>query len=846
MEELKYVHTIGGRDCPIPYVNEDDTLSEGGKPHLGTLDTTIYVDSNLERDRFIGEFYRNLPSPSLLNPFVEGLVQRSTANQEQKDETGENSPIVETYLGEAGTGKTFMAALSGRLIHEDGAILVDCGAKDLKELLFEVVVDNPEAQTLFEKIDSLLERYNSGIERDKLTPTIELLRKGLGEAFSQENGQVGIDWEKAVKSGILSRPEAQETLDLVAKANNLDRVNASALGLKTQEGPLIRAWKEGRPIILDEYNKNKPGSENALQVVMQVFKGELSRHTVSSQEMSFTFDRRDRKPGFFVTITGNTSSDGESTNVLSGSAYSRMEPIMVGEATQEDWEHRICQALTGVPMSTLWRCDKEVWRARCQEAAMNHERDPFADLCRQIRTAGLSDEEKRRIPQSQLDLIDHYPAVLAAAKQLSEFYIAWSKAIIPDGSRSYMSNPEEKGHTDSIDDEYSRMVGLNLRKAISHISKALRPRLKASKTGSNSWGLGLSSGTPVQAPRRKRYEPLEELGTNLMAVVARNVENTTVGRKSLHDYLETIMIDLGIKRNPNPNVKQGGRKTLEELLNIHIERPEEQYREYAALICDDLRARYPELKKRGDDDIIPPGTFEIAFQSMADNQNADGILVPNIRDLRDFADKPLEMFDVVPVTDAERWEPSAVRQSQVLIAMTFPNSDKIFDQMAPIKQKKGGIREKLMENTFLTKFMKGEKGKAETGNNDQGSKESMEDIQTCVIGAEDGNTLVVRNAKTKSTLLVGAEKISEDLKQALKKQGITYLSTNASAKELNDTFQAVVGDQVPEVLSMMQEGLSSGESRGSGVFAANFAAWIKQLRPNDGLLSTVQFQRRGR
>jgi len=841
MEKLKYVHVIGGSGRPLPTMTSKDAISEDGYTHLGVVDKDrpIHIDSNLEYGAFIGELYRNLPTPSLLEDFWDSLENRREANVNPK------ARMLETFLGSAGAGKTFRAELTGRLIHEKGAILVDCGGKNLKELLFVTVIDNPDARDLFSKIDSLLERYNSaGTKSSSLKATVMQLKKNLGEAFSEENGRVGIDWVMAAQNGVLEKKDTRETLDFIAEVNGLNKVDTSALGLKTQEGPLIQAWKEGRPIILDEYNKSHGGGES-LQVLLQVLIGQSSKHTVSDGGKSFTFDRKDKKPGFFVTVTGNTIDDGGSTHGLEQSAYSRLSPKFIADANRLDWEHRISQCLTGVPISTLWRCQENVWKVACQEAAEQGKPDPFINYCHQIRMAGLTPEEKKCVPESQLVLIDHYDAVLQAASQLAKFYIDWGNAINPDMQK------EDVDYISEVDEEYAKSVGLNLRKMIEHVNTSLQPRVDGVDGDQNPVDLSVDFDKPISTARPKRFEPLEKFGTNLMMTIVRSVNNTTYNddpnaarRKSqLRKYLYTIMEENGIIPSSKKNTKKGGIRPLEELLNIHIERPEEKYKEFSALICDDLRARYPELGGQEDDVIIPPATFASVFQNFEGNHDPDEILMPNISKLEEFADKPFEVFKVQRINeDTDLAGSSSITKSQFLISLTFPEGKEAFEQLfstakaKPTTPAKGGG---FLMGSFLgvaEREASADSDLDRTPTQGKGSK-GPTDIFVNVVQTQDDNILVIHNKKSKETLMVGSGKISQDLAQSLKGRNVAYLTKDGSPKELNDAFKQVAGVESSEVLAYLSEDL--------GAESTSFSRLIDSLSPGS-LTKTILFQPKGR
>ena len=783
MEKLKYLHLVGGKGRPMPAMVIENPTSNESYEVLGILDHAIEVDSDLPAERFIGDLYRNLPTPSLLNDFLKSLAMRRQANINPK------ARMLETFLGSAGAGKTFQAELLGRLVAEKGAVLVDCGGKNMRELLFETLVDNEKAKDLFAKIDDLLQQYNE-TKDEALAPSINILKNGLGDAFNQsETGRVGIDWQKASRDGILQSKAAKKALDFVCKVYNLKKVDTSVLGLKTQEGPLIRAWREGRPIILDEYNKCKENTSASLQVLLQVFTGEKSQHTVQGEGLSFTFKREDKKPGFFVTVTGNTTADGGSTHGLEQSAYSRLCPKFVNDPTLYDWQHRICQSLTGVPLSTLYLSQKERWDIRNAQAMQKRMPDPFAKLCKQIRLAGLSEEEKECVPSWQLKLIDHWPEVIKASEQMARFYQAWSNAINP-----YSNVLNESLH--EIDDEYAKMFGVNLRKMIEHINIAIQPLVTGTTADVNDWDLD----TPLEqmrAPtsRQTQFNVLPELGSRLMMTIIENVNNATfandpnpeVRMSGLRNYLYTVMEENGIISMSKKGVHRGGIQTLEELLNISSADEQEKSKniDVYALICDCLRERYPELEKLANEQIIAPKALELALMENKIDTD-DRILMVNVDNFAAFSQKP---FGTFKVQESASDETSQISFMQFMNSLILPTGQKTFEQLA--KNRFGWQMNEKLNILGL-----------ELDNSQE--KNALENDKTGVtinaLETMDGDIILVHNFNKKESLMIGPFALLSDFKMALRKQHIDYCSIADDAQTINNAFTMVAEDNIQGVL----------------------------------------------
>lgn len=783
MEKLKYLHLVGGKGRPMPAMVIENPTSEESYAKLGILNNAIMVDSDLPAERFIGDLYRNLPTPSLLNDFLRSLAMRRQANINPK------ARMIETFLGSAGAGKTFQAELLGRLVAQKGAVLVDCGGKNLRELLFETLVDNEKAKDLFAKIDDLLQQYNE-TQDDALAPSIEILKNGLGDAFSQsETGRVGIDWKKASHDGILQSKAAKKALDFVCKAYNLKKIDTSVLGLKTQEGPLIRAWREGRPIILDEYNKSKEGTGAALQVLLQVFTGEKSQHTVQGEGLSFTFKREDKKPAFFVTVTGNTTADGGSTHGLEQSAYSRLSPKFVNDPTLYDWQHRICQSLTGVPLSTLYLSQKERWDWRFGQALRKGNPDPFAKLCKQIRLAGLSEDEKECVPSWQLTLIEHWPEVIKASEQMAQFYLAWSNAINPNSSAS-------NDYLHEVDDEYAKMLGMNLRKMIEHINTAVQPLVMGTTADVNDWDLD----APLEQMRAfhsqsAQFNVLSGLGTRLMMTIIENVNNSTFAndpnpamRKSdLRNYLYTVMEENGIIPMHKKGAHRGGIQTLEELLNIRSdeERQNANDMDVYAMICEGLRERYPTLANVPNEQLIAPKALELAMMENS-TDTEDRIIMVNVDDIVAFSQTPFSSFKV---QESQPNDVARISFMQVVDSLILPTGQQAIEQMS-----KSRIGWKMNEQLNILGIDLGdtqEENALEDGN---------EDVTINALETMDGDIVFAYNFNTKEALMIGPFALATEFKEALRKQHIDYYSVADDAQIINNALALLADDKLQSLI----------------------------------------------
>ncbi|MDF3025214.1 MAG: hypothetical protein K0R10_2575, partial [Alphaproteobacteria bacterium] len=327
-EDLKSLEKpLGTSDRPYPMWGSQ-RVEHNGRADLEQVLSVIADDtypmkvfSDRPYKEVIAMAYADMPVPSMLPLFFDGLERRKPTSTNR----------TQMMIGDPGAGKSFLGAMQGRLRSRDPIEVLDCGGKNMRELLFEMVLDFGAGDALPKSIDKRL-------QAGALEPLSVALLKGLPSEVVSLNadGQVAsIDWNGLKTSGNDKVEQAFEVLKKVSKIEGLDNAGGNALGMNSQYGPLIRKFMAGEEIVLDEYNKSREGTDDNLQTVWQFCIGELKECTVenplknkdaSAGPSEFTFRREDMKPGFFVTLTGNKKEDGVTTRSLNKSVYSRLSP----------------------------------------------------------------------------------------------------------------------------------------------------------------------------------------------------------------------------------------------------------------------------------------------------------------------------------------------------------------------------------------------------------------------------------------------------------------------------------------------------------------------------------------
>jgi hypothetical protein len=256
---------------------------------LGVIDTlaesmTLYTERPVEEVQ--GKLFREMPIPSMLL-MLRDLMDKQAPDSESK---------LFSVFGDPAFGKSFLFKSFASLVHPKGAISVDCGGMNMREIFFRTVIDYGAG---------VQEVLNNRLAEGKVPQTaLDYMKTALGDAVSEVDGKLSVDWDKigAVPKAAL---EAVDTVDIpddapeekrkelalsndkamqevkdqylnsaiqsLNKVYELAGINAqnNSFGIKTVPGEFFQAYWEGRPLFLDEFNKSKRGTLDAMQTVLQ-------------------------------------------------------------------------------------------------------------------------------------------------------------------------------------------------------------------------------------------------------------------------------------------------------------------------------------------------------------------------------------------------------------------------------------------------------------------------------------------------------------------------------------------------------------------------------------------------
>lgn len=803
---------IGTSQMPFPMYGTL-TVEAGGSQELEQHLTAIAGDVPTkalsilsERDyaEVITLALSDMPVPSMLKMFEDALEQRKPDSVRR----------IQLLVGDPGAGKSYMSAMIARMQRDEPAEVLDCGGKNMRELLFEMVLDFGAGEQLPKTID----KKNKAGALDPMS--VGLLRQ-LGDiekgkyVKELDDGKFEIDWEGLSKSGTQNVENAYEILSKVAHVEGIDNGGGNALGMNSQYGPLITSFMKGDPLVLDEYNKSKEGTDDNLQTVLQFANGELAECTVenplknkdaSSGPSHFTFRREDMKPGWFLTLTGNASIDGVTTRELNKSVYSRIEPQVIPEPTLMDWQHRICQIMVGIPVSTLYKTFRE-----------QADEDPkaFGEFLMDLRRQKAELIEHAPIPPMQETLLQNWENVNAASEYLAKCYMGWKDLVNPNVGP--MAHPEL--HEDGIDEEYASQVSIDFRKVIQHIEFATPLRPEQSDVGvKHKFNKKFLSEQP-EFDERPDEDLALNFGKRLTDLISRKMYETSGarGKPNLYRELKRLMKESGLKELHLQEAARSNRKSVEELLSISVfddKNPSKQAELAQKLLCDYLRETDDRIAATDNEKIVTLTKVKQALDTLreTDTSETHELTVPNL-DHETLSSQPFVAAEILDTADESRVDELDSKSLDDLVT----HDDLIATLAVPV------IGEKNLDavwETNLSAYLKQEQqstASAEDGadpaNDDLGPMEEDEGMNiaenrsstgiattTLVVKkvkdgqAEDLSVHIVRNNDRGKTLVVSGE-VSPRIEAIFKEAGITHVNRdepNAASRvesALNDILR---------------------------------------------------------
>lgn len=584
----------------------------------------------------------DMPVPSML-PHIYEIMERYRPDSKNR-----------TYMmiGDPGDGKSYLGALVQRLQRDDKpAEVVDCGGKNIRDLLFEMVLDFGDNNGLPTAIDKKIQTKTLSDAGAGALKLLNGLEKGI--VSEDKDGNIkSVDWTKLKTGDEKKIRGAKDILMDVRAIEGLDKGGENALGMSSQLGLLPRLVEEGGGAVLDEYNKSREGTDDTMQTVLQWWVGEIDECTIENPLKSkgdvngpshYTFSRDKQKLSNFLVLTGNKKEDGITTRSLNKSVYSRLQPETLSDRTVEDWQHRIQQYMMGIPVSTLYSVPS--YRKFADENP-----EAFGDWLLELRRT-KAEMEGTVVPAHQEDLIRNWKQVNSATRKLANFY---HEACLMTDSEKVSEITDYSHLVMEVDEEFTKKEGVDYRKLRQHLQQAtpLRPQMRNHDSEVAAFSPKGWDKQP-DLPEKREESVALRFGTRLMDLLDDWVHKISdkQGRPELGHALRELMEKSGLR---DMNLQEGAyskQKSAEEDLNIssfNDKNPDKQASMARKVFCDYLRERDQNISAEDDESIVTLTTLKRVLEDINRNRSegAKVLMVPNM-DHETLQQRPLVEATIV-------------------------------------------------------------------------------------------------------------------------------------------------------------------------------------------------------
>lgn len=588
----------------------------------------VYSDRTYEE--VVALAYCDMPVPSMLPMFYKGLERRRP----------ESTNRAQMIISDPGHGKSFMGAHHGRLKSREAVNVIDCGGKNMNEILFEMVLDFGASDSLPQAIDkklmtgkieaislNMLEQLNS------LETMPDIVKQAAAEEQAEwqekqiivtktDDGRLIVDWEKLRTGGEEKITKAYEILQKISTVEGLDKAGGNTLGINSQYGDAIRRWMNGEEVVYDEYSKSLEGGDNKLQTFWQFAVGEINYCRVENPFKNkdntqgpayFEFKREDQKAGFFITLTDNKAKDGSTTRVLNQSVYDRLQPDTLPDPDAQDWQHRICQMMTGIPVSTLYKTFKESADAAPQE---------FGDWLLELRRT-KANMSGTAVPEFEETLLKNWQRLNSATEKLAKFMYEWSEMtshekILSNGNHDLI---------EEIDEEYSKKEAMSFRRITKILEDSLpiRPEMEP-----YDQPLSVKFGRWNKSP--KLSEKIDEnlslfYGSRLVRLIEDMAyqKAEAMNKPRLYQKLLTAMEKNGLREINLMEGAHSHQQSVEQSLNISAfsdNDPAKRAELARKVLCNYLRQTNPAIRGT-DEDIVTVKRVQAALSAIEEKNTAE-------------------------------------------------------------------------------------------------------------------------------------------------------------------------------------------------------------------------------
>lgn len=749
---------------------------------IESYDNPLIVYSKQNIERVTGRLFREMPTPSMML-MMRDLLAKIDPHSKNR---------IMTVFGDAAAGKSHIFRLIGTLTHERGPIVVDCGGMNMRELFFRTVIDYGHG------VKEQLEKR--AVDGKILKSSLETLEGAFPGSVIEKDGKVLINWDAVgaratkLKEGTTNEFETIESYDEAAYrakkildgiyAKEGISVQTNAFGIKTVKGEVFESIETGRPLFLDEFNKSKKGTLDAFQTFLQFANGEIDTVTIynpmaeageGDSPKAITINRSDLRSGWHIGVAGNDTTDGDTTQDLSLSMETRLNIVRIGEPEKPDWCHRVSQIWTGLPLVTLYNLNEEKARANPAE---------FAEWLIGLRTLGLNNEEIQAIPPHELHFLRNFDKTVQAINQVSNYYY---DRLLYSNQNSEKYNTKDKKILDMADEIAmgGKRIHVSFRKAIDDFNKAMQnaPEVRGKKQTTLSFNLSDVFNKAKVATIGENVPGWHRFGVNMVRAIVEGIVNDSTGMEKTQNTLLQLAESNGVVIPEYKEGKASGKMTaLPELMKFD---DLEKFggTKYLTEVRSVLMAYLKEANAKtpitvSDDNVIGLANLGVALEKL----NAAGgtpFVMPN-NDLNTVGNTPLIKGEAVPIYlyDDSTYEGKLADFRMALAALTVPgyakdNLDRIWPKdMLDWTVDKPTAAENLAYDVIC--------GRSADNFN-------MNVLETSDEKGKATYLYVVEDRVADKRIVLGDNKISDQLQSALMKNGVSYIvrSENGARDKVN-------------------------------------------------------------
>jgi hypothetical protein len=824
VERAALMVNIGLPSLPYPMVRYAE--DEDGNPitQMGIVDPNSAVQMAIPSiygpERVNGELYRNMPTPQTM-PLLVRMVERAQIDSKNK---------LVAVFGDPATGKSYMIMKFCELLHPQGALRVDCGGMNMRELFFRTVIDYGKG---------VKDSFESSLQLGRISQgSIDEINSEFPEAIITKDKKSSINWDLIgkpkrdqdkvqIETSQEANERARKVLEGVYKREGIE-IKSNAFGIKTVPGVIIECEMSGRPLLLDEFNKGKRGTHDSYQAYMEYARGDIDELTIPNPMATsdddpdcpreITLRRKDRKASFMLVVSGNEAKDGDTTHEMSDSMKTRLGILWISKADLNDWKHRTSQFIAGLPLHTL--------HGLAQGQITEQNANQFAEwLCYLRSGLGMTAAEQKAVPVYQNAALKNYKSTTAAVNMLGEFFYYMQRLANPESDLHAPGRTAKEGEVQAkidpaVADEISahgNKLNASFRTMLDICRDSTAGKIKSVDLGAAKFDFSLRDEFKLVKSDRK--PGWATYGENMQQLIREYIFNATADMPAVRKHLIAVGKELGIFPDKLKEAKPADFYTLDQLLMFDDDTSTPDERMIRDMLANVLRARYPELRQAQTSQLISMEKVSAAVRGIAAEVPVIESAPPRTDDSKPVEPAYYKYVTVSAdkhVTDGEPPVDIAYVLPSVLEVDTT-SSQSVLEPMdyrsfllgLVIPQYAVSNWEKIWPTDIL-------KSSLVTLDDDKSNIEPMDmiaglskfgiNINIINVGDGSGNTtelLLIEDANNKRLLAAGEKPVTTEILAQLKEGGVTYVSVDDANSR--DVYTAFLRQAIEKKLIMSNE-----------------------------------------